>query len=189
MSKIRFGELLAYFDDGIFKKGRVKGINKETTDTIFSPYGYLFHPPKGSLCLSIPIQGKESNRVSIVDNPVRRPLPLEEGECGIANFLTGTLIILKKDGSILIDSVDDINVNATGHINITASSADVTTSGEIKVTSDTKITLKAPTIILDGDTEIKGDVLNDGINISKTHIHPQGSDSNGDSQVDTGTPQ
>lgn len=44
------------------------------------------------------------------------------------------------------------------------------------------------TLLVDGNTEFKGIVTNNGTNIGETHIHSQGNDSDGDNEVDTSTP-
>lgn len=57
---------------------------------------------------------------------------------------------------------------------------------EIITTGETKITSSKTTI--NNDVEITGDLLVGSIDFL-THIHPQGNDSDGDVEVDTGVPQ
>jgi len=58
---------------------------------------------------------------------------------------------------------------------------------EISANEIAKITAKE--LIIDANISITGTVTNNGINISSTHIHPQGADSAGNSQQNTGTPK
>lgn len=53
---------------------------------------------------------------------------------------------------------------------------------EIEMESDTLIKITAP------DIKLYGHVTNNDINISSTHVHSQGNDSDGDSEVDTDGP-
>lgn len=61
-------------------------------------------------------------------------------------------------------------------------------ANEADVEAATVIEIKAPLIKLTGNVQITGTVTNAGVDISKTHTHPQGNDSDGDAQVDTGAP-
>jgi phage baseplate assembly protein gpV len=83
---------------------------------------------------------------------------------------------------ISIDDAQDITIEtATGSVTCAADGG--------------TITLRAPQVIVqgqlvcDGNFTCSGTMLNDGVNVGKTHIHPQGPDSDGDVQVPTGPPQ
>lgn len=61
-----------------------------------------------------------------------------------------------------------------------AEGAEIITTGETKITSSK--------VIINNDVEITGDLLVGSIDFL-THVHPQGNDSDGDAEVDTGVPQ
>ena len=63
------------------------------------------------------------------------------------------------------------------------------TKSEIRFKANGDIDITAPNMNVIGDLHIVGgSVTHNGTNIGDTHIHSQGSDSNGDNEVDTGGP-
>ena len=165
MSKLRFDSLIAFFDNRPFRKARVKGLGKETTVYVIYPYGLTANAPEGALCVSWPVSGQESDRAAIADFPQLRPKDLEPGEVALSNYLTGSEVRFKANGDINITSASDVNITAT-----------------------TALTITAPDVTITGDVEVTGTITNNGTTIGDDHIHSQGNDSNGDSEVDTGTP-
>lgn len=163
----RIDTLLSFVDSLPLRKARVKGLGKESTVTAVYPYGLTANPPSGSTAFSWPLLGQESNRAAIIDNPQLRDKSLSPGEVILSNFLIGSKIKFNADGSIEISSEGDLNINVKGDLNITV---------------DGDIALTATNII------IEGNLTNNGTNIGSTHQHPQGTDSDGDTQQDTGTP-
>lgn len=119
----------------------------------------------------------------------------------------------KDDGSALlsvnedssIDLIADSNINVTSQADIVASGVNlsVTATGTAEVTATTSCTVAAPTITLDGNVvingslsqgaggtatmsggiDITGPLTNNGKDVGDSHSHAQGSDSNGDTQV------
>ncbi len=165
MMGVRFDSLIAFLDNLPFRKARVKGLNKESTVYVIYPYGLTANVPKGALCISWQIGGQESDRAAIADFPQKRPKDLAPGEVVVSNYLTGSEVRFKANG--------DIDINANSNVNITAST-------EVKIT--------APDVTIISDVEITGTITNNGTTIGDDHIHSQGNDSNGDAEVDTGTP-
>lgn len=174
MSNVRFDSLIESSDLLPFRKARVKGLGKESTVYVVYPYGLTANAPEGALCLSWQVEGQESNRVSIADFPQSRPKNLEPGEVVVSNYLTGSEVRFKANGDIDITVNSDVNVIASGNANITATDVNLTASGDMALTAT--------------NIELAGVLTNNGTNIGNTHIHSQGNDSNGDSEVDTGTP-
>lgn len=161
---LRFDNLLKFFDGGAFRSARVKGLGKESTVYVVYPYGLTANAPVGSLCISWQVSGEESNRVAIADDPQNRPKNLEPGEVAVSNHLTGSEVRFKANGDISITTSTDVNISAT-NLNVTG---DVAIAGDVAITGT--------------------NVMHNGANIGDTHIHSQGADSNGDSEVDTGGP-
>jgi len=63
---------------------------------------------------------------------------------------------------------------------------EIITTGETKITSSKVIINNNVEVV--GDVEVTGDLLVGSIDFL-THIHPQGNDSDGDTELDTGVPQ
>lgn len=165
MSKLRFDSLIAFFDNLPFRKARVKGLGKESTVYVVYPYGLTANAPEDSLCVSWQVGGQESDRVAIADFPQSRPKNLAPGEVVVSNYLTKSEVRFKANG--------DIDITAASNVNITATTA---------------LTISAPDVTITGAVEVTGTITNNGTTIGDDHIHSQGNDGNGDSEVDTGTP-
>lgn len=71
----------------------------------------------------------------------------------------------------------------------------LTPNGQLILKAATQVTIEAPDTVVTGNFQVQGEtdltetVRSDGTNISSTHTHPQGNDSDGDAQQDTGFPQ
>ncbi len=167
MSRTRFDSVKAILDNSPFRKARVRGLNKDSTVYVVYPYGITANAPLGSLCVSWQIGGQESDRFAITDFPQIRPKDLKPGEVVVSNYLTKSEVRFKANGDIEITSAAKVNVIAATDLNLTAIE---------------NLTLNAVNI------EITGALTNNGTNVGSTHIHSQGNDSDGDSEVDTGTP-
>lgn len=85
------------------------------------------------------------------------------------------------DDKVVIDNTTEVIID-TPETTITGN---LTVEGNTLVKENT--TIEGNTIV-EGNTALGGDVTNVGVNISRTHIHSQGSDSDGNVQVDTGVP-
>lgn len=94
------------------------------------------------------------------------------------------LQIRNRDKTSTITVYDDkVVIHNTTEVIIDTPETKIT--GNLTVKGDTDI---KGTLGVDGDTSLGASVTNVGVNISRTHTHSQGSDSRGDSQVDTGVP-
>ena len=93
-------------------------------------------------------------------------------------------IVLDKAGTSTITVYDDKVVLDTT-VDVIIDTPQTTITGNVTVDGDT--TLKG-NLIVDGNTSLGADVTNVGVNISRTHIHSQGSDFDGDGQQDTEVP-
>lgn len=110
------------------------------------------------------------------------------------------VISLNSDSSIDITSDDDVSVDCTNATVTTSGSATVNATGTVSVDAGSSCSVTAPTISLNGNVNISGltrllggavvtgSITNNGTNIGSSHTHPQGPDSNGDSQQNTGSP-
>ncbi len=95
----------------------------------------------------------------IIAVTVARPDGVEPGEVTLHHPAAGSKIHLKNNGDVDIESTGDVNITAT-----------------------TKVSIVAPV------TEITGALLNNGVNISSTHVHAQTNDSGGNAEQDTEVP-
>lgn len=71
---------------------------------------------------------------------------------------------------------------------LTGSEVRFKANGDIDVTSTSMVKITAPDVTIISDVEVTGTITNNGTTIGDDHIHSQGNDSNGDNEVDTGTP-
>lgn len=181
-----------------------------------TPYGFFHHTPENGLAVVLSQNGQESNAFAIVDDPDNRTIKnTSAGESGLQNDVTGAFIYLKANGDIVIDAPNNVVVNAGGDINANAvGEITATAGGDVTVDAGGSITATASgsidfdgasgsftadggiTFTVSGTTFVfsssgleitGGGLITNGLNF-ETHIHSQGNDSNGDSEVDTGTP-
>lgn len=156
----KIAKLLSVDDSENLRFGSVSTLGKTQKVLIFSPYGLMHKPPADSMVLLWSQQGQESNGIGIADDPRNRTLKdLSEGEVALGNYSTSHYIYFDKDGLCTI------------------------------VSKDLKITVDDSVEIVGTDVEITSSTLtHNGTNIGDSHIHSQGADSDGDSEVDTGGP-
>ena len=77
----------------------------------------------------------------------------------------------------------------------------VYTDGNIRFKADTKVTIESPeseitgnltvqqNLTVNGNSSLTSTVTSNGVNIGDTHVHPQGNDSGGNTEQNTGGPQ
>lgn len=165
--KLRFGQ---FFYQGQTSKGQ-----------IFTPYGFYHNPPDDSLAIIFAQNGQDSNRIAMVSDPNKRKKNLAKGEAGIENAVTGSFVLMKEDGSIEIDSPDDVTITSAKSVTITADNVSFNLTGTSTFTiGGTSITIDANGITVTG-----GDIVADGISL-KAHTHPITSGSSAPGP--TGTP-
>lgn len=151
--------------------GRITGADKRLTvpDQQASVNGrvgdYTIIYPYGLYCdLPDNVYMKEVGRGALIPTTVERPDDHERGDIVLFHPVNKTRLILRNNGDIdIIGNGQDININNFNDMNIDL-------SGDMNINTPT------------------GSVLNNGTNISDTHIHSQGNDSDGDSEIDTGYP-
>lgn len=102
------------------------------------------------------------------------------------NDIADQVISLNDDKSITITSPVSVTINAPD-VNVNCETADITAS--TKTTIDTPLTeITGNLLMVNGNfTMTNGIFTGQGVNFNN-HIHSQGSDSNGDAEVDTGSP-
>lgn len=140
-------------------------------------------------------------------DPVNVQIKKDDGSVSITIKENGDLDTFSQ-GDTNITAVGDIvancsnaNITASGSIIANCSTAEVTASGSITLTAGSSISLNAPAIALNGAIstagngggpaimQTTGQLFNNGVNVGSTHSHPQGLDSDGDTQQNTGGPQ
>lgn len=153
-------------DASSYPQGQAKHNGKTTDYTRLSPYGLVSNPPKGSWVLLLSSMAQSAVKFGIASDMLGRIKGLKEGECGLYNTKTTSFALLKENGDIEADAKGDLIGSATG-------SADITAGIEINLT--------APTINLNGDVNVSGDLtavgtvegseLTDGSVPYSTHVH------------------
>ena len=192
----KIARLLSCDDSADLRFASVSFLGKTQKIMLFTPYGLMSKPPADSLALIWSQQAQESNGIGMADDPRNRTLKnLASGEVALGNYSTGHYIYFDENGLCTI-LADDINIVAANDITMTAENITLTASSDVSITGDTvgieattTMDLDATTLNITGTTiPITGALTNNTVNIGSTHIHSQGNDSNGDTEVDTGVP-
>lgn len=147
--------------------------------TIIYPYGLYCDLPNDVLL-------RQVGRGAAIPTTITRPDDIETGEPVLFHPVNKTRIILRNNGDIDIIGTNNKNINVTGDVNYTAGGDfNIQASNmNIDLTGDLNIDTNRMTI----STVATPGVTHDGTTIGNDHIHSQGNDSDGDSEVDTGTP-
>lgn len=171
-SDIKTGTISEVDDSGNFRFGVSTFWEKAQKINVFTPYGFMNCPVDGSLGLLFSVQGKENITFAVVDDPKNRVVKnLEQGEVAVGNYVTKDYMVFNKDSDTIIhsESGSETILRSNGDIVLKPASGKVIIEGDIEMTG-----------------VIKGvNVFNTGAQ-SNTHIHPQGNDSDGDAEQDTG---
>ena len=192
----KIARLLSCDDSADLRFASVSFLGKTQKIMLFTPYGLMSKPPADSLALIWSQQAQESNGIGMADDPRNRTLKnLASGEVALGNYTTGHYIYFDENGLCTIIA-DDINIVAANDITMTADNITLTATTDVSITGDTvgieattTMDLDATTLNITGTTiPISGALTNNTVNIGSTHIHSQGNDSNGDTEVDTGVP-
>jgi len=158
---------------GDFLQGQFVYMGSNAKGQVFIPYGTIGRPPDGSQVALFAQNGNESNGIGFASDPKNRIKPdAAAGEHGIANYVSGSFIFMDNAGNIEISSEANVTISKAVNVIITASGA---------------ATITVPTMTINSDVTINGDLVNNGITFD-THIHSQGVDGNGDTEVDTDGP-
>ena len=185
---IRWAIITAAGDDtGQFAVQQMKYNGKVADGMIVFPYGIHGNVPPGAQALMFAVQGNPENRAAIAWTPKDRP-ELKEGEVAFYHPPTDAFIIWRSSGAL------DIETGAGGSqpINIKCTQANIQATES--ATIDTPLTTLTGAVQIDGTLNVAGQTALKGVtsntkNIGSTHVHPQGSDSDGDTQQNTGAPQ
>lgn len=124
------------FDTTAYPQVQVSYNGKTSNAVRLSPYGLVSNPPTGSFTLLFSANGQESVKFALTADMINRLKGLKEGECALFNCLTGSYVLLNENGDVIVLAKGDLIATVEGSASI-----------EAAVT----LTLKAPTIILDGD--------------------------------------
>jgi len=150
-------------DSGVYPVQQVTYLGKTGDAVMLFPYGMHANVDEG-LSIVLAVGGDAENRAAIPTSMSRRS-QLEAGDVEIYSPVSRSRITIRANSDI----------EAVGK-NITA-------------TADESVTVKAPTITLDGDAVVTGGLTVDGTmtnagkDVGATHGHAQGPDSSGDSQA------
>lgn len=193
----KIGNLVSSNDSGNFQTGIFKYMGSTPRGQIFIPYGDLSRAPDGSQMAVFAQNGNQSNVIAFASDPKNRTIKnLKSGEKGIANYVTGSHILLTENGDVIVVSKNDLKVTAG------TSSFEIKQNGDILAVSgnDFKVTAGSTSFEMkkDGDFTFTagtnvfvikkdGGILNNGVDIGKDHSHPQGNDSAGNTEQNTGT--
>lgn len=174
---------------------QVEYLEKAGDSFVVLPYGVHANIPEDFLGLLLSAQ--EQNRFVMPLSSKERIHPVESGEVVFFHPVTKSKIHFKNNGDIDIETEADINV-ICANANITASEDINAICDNINVTAATKATVTAPESEFVGNVTISGDltvtgattlsdeVTSNGKDISDTHTHPQGPDSDSNTQQNTG---
>lgn len=144
-------------DAGQFATQQMTYRGKVADGMMVFPYGLHANVLTGSLGLMFSVGGDPDNRAVIAWTPKDRPV-LSEGEVAFYHPPSDGQIIWRSDGSLEIVSGN----GGSADINITAANVNIT--GNVHITGS--------------------NVTHNGKEIGENHQHSQGSDSDGDSEVD-----
>ena len=110
-------------DSSSYPVGQATVNGKPTSFVRLSTYGVCSNPPAESHILLINSQGQESAKFGILNDFIRRKKNLKEGEVALFNTKTQAEVYLREDGSILIKSSENIdvdgNLNVNGNLSVT----------------------------------------------------------------------
>ena len=170
-SLFKIARLLSSVNTGKFLQGQFGYMGTNARGQIFIPYGTIGRPPDGSQIALFAQNGNESNAIGFASDPKNRVKPnAAPGEHGIANYVSGSYLFFPNNGDMLGEIQNNALFNCTGTFKI--------------VIGNTVFEFSEDGLTVTGDDP---DVIVDGINL-KLHIHSQGNDGNGDSEVDTNGP-
>lgn len=151
-------------DDKQFTAQQMEYLGKVADGITVFPYGIHANVPADFLALMFSVQGNPDNRFAIPFNTRKRPT-LASGEVAFFHPLLPDLIIkLQANGKMLIKSGVSVDVDAP----------EATFSGNVTIDGNL-------TVI--GTSTLGATVTSNGKDISDTHGHAQGVDSNGDTQA------
>lgn len=121
---LKVGTLESVTDSGGTRRGAASWLGREGQPIqLASLYGLISNPPVGSQVLLLPQNGQESACIGLADHPNLRPVRnTASGEVGMANYLTGSYVMFRKNGDIeVFTKAGNLIANITGNAAITVS--------------------------------------------------------------------
>lgn len=158
---IRRAVIAAVDDSRSLQLVKVRGISGEVADGVerFQDYGFTSVPRAGAPAVVAALLGAADHLVALkVDDPANRLNGLADGEVALYSRF-GAKIVLRADGSILIDSPDDVDVVAGGNVSVQAAGdAEVVAGGDgkLEATGSAELTGATVTISATGAVSITG---------------------------------
>lgn len=197
LNMITYAYLISTREDGNDNQiAEVGYLGSKTNARMFWPYGLSGHAPRGSTLISFAVNAHKQNLTAFPSHPTTRRKNMKEWEFATGNQKTGAetfyddngdLNILTPGGNVVIDSSGDVTITSVGNVTVTCDTLDATATTSATVTS-ASISLVG-NVSITGNLAVTGTMLNAGVNVGGTHVHPQGVDSAGDTQQNTGVPQ
>lgn len=148
---LKYGFLDSADDSSALRSGTASWLGRDGQPIqLASLYGLIHNPPAGSQVLLLPQNGQESNSIGLADHPEIRPIrDLLPGEVAVVNYLTGSHVIFKENGDIIVNTDTSVVVNcrtaqitADSHIGMTAPQIDMT--GNVSVSTGATGTFTTP---------------------------------------------
>jgi phage gp45-like len=136
------GTVILIDDTGNFQRAAISSLGKEQKVMVLTPYGLCTNPSDDSLAIAMNINGVAANTVAIIDDPKNRKKNLAKGEVALYNYETESVVYLKEDNSIEIESASGakITLTASGDIELNGNSDFVTAFTDMKTAFDLAIT-------------------------------------------------
>ena len=119
-------------DSKQFPVSQVRYLSKTQDAEMIYPYGFGALAPKDAICIVFNVNAQESNLAGIPTLPQSRIKNLKEGDVFMHNAKTGDSIKLTENGIEIISA------------------------SSISITAATIATIKAPSIVLDGNVSLGG---------------------------------
>lgn len=150
-------------DTGGFQIGQISYLDTITNAEIFHPYGFGSRPPVDSYCVSLDIQGQSEHQICFVSTPDKRIKNLDPGETYFSNLETGTTILNKSNGDMIVTVngskkvtiSKDFDVVVHGNANIKASGSVTIDSNSIDIgVGGSGIARIGDSVLVDPDTGI-----------------------------------
>lgn len=190
-------------DGGAIQTVQIKLDDLRTRDQtkIMYHFGFTACLPVGSDVVLLTVAGDLSNGVTVATaHQPTRPTGLQPGEVKLYDAF-GKYVYL-KDGEIIVEAAESpVFVNDATTVTINASSdvtfnvgGNVFVNGAkaVNVVAPNDITLTTPVVLMTGDLHVEGEIWElwgtpNEVRLG-AHIHPQGPDSHGDTEQNTGPP-
>ena len=191
---IKLGSITAIDSDtGMVPKAYIDSFGRTKMVHRFSPYGIDSNPPKNSMTIGLNINGNASEEAVLSQDIINRIKGLKEGEVVIHNTKAQSYTFYKENGDVDLVCPGDSNVSISGSkVETVGGSKTETVTGAETITAAT-FTVNAATITLNGNVVVTGSLTTPSASIGGidfgSHVHPQGIDSGGDTQQNTGGPQ